>query len=308
MHVLAVDGGQSTIRVGHSNARTPVEVPGVSRQEGDVIAAVASAVIQGWRSSGAPRVDRAVLGLTTAPTDGPSRLELCSRVASRVEVPEVWLADDAVTGHAGALSLGWGVSIIVGTGVACLAMPRRGEPHIVGGHGFLLGDEGGAWWIGREGVRAVLRAADGRGPATALTDRAMRHFGALDDLGERLHGVPRPVDTIARFARAVLETADDGDAVAEGILDDACEELLTLAAAAVASIESDDDAVPVALGGRLLLDGPLRRRVERAFPGRIGSAHTRPADGSPFDGALLLGEGTDPGRYGELVYVWDAGS
>ena len=56
-----------------------------------------------------------------------------------------------MTSHAGALSLGWGVSLVAGTGVACLAVPAEGEPRIVGGHGYLLGDEGGAFWIGREG-------------------------------------------------------------------------------------------------------------------------------------------------------------
>ncbi len=306
MHVLGVDGGQSTIRLGYSGGPAPVEAEGVSRQEGDVVRSVAVAIVDGWHSAGAPQVDRAVLGLTTAPTDEPSQHALCAQVASGIHVPEVWLADDAVTGHAGALSLGWGVSIIVGTGVACLALPQQGAPHIVGGHGFLLGDEGGAWWIGREGVRAVLRAADGRAPATTLTERAERQFEGLSDLGERLHSAERPVNSIARFAPAVLEAADDGDAVAEAIADQAVEELTSLARAAAASIAPAGAAVPLALGGRLMQDGPLRQQFERAILEHLATTKTRSADGSPLDGALLLGAGADPGRYGDLVYVWGA--
>ena len=66
----------------------------------------------------------------------------------------------------GALSLGWGVSVVAGTGVACLTVPADGAARIVGGHGYLIGDEGGAFWIGREGIRAALRAMDGRGAST----------------------------------------------------------------------------------------------------------------------------------------------
>src|SRR5689334_18804531 len=156
--VLGVDGGQSAIRLRHADTGRVIEVDGVSRLEGDTVDAVVRAVADGWARLGAPVTDRVVLGLTTAPTDTPSRDRLCAGVARATDASEVWLADDAVTTHAGALSGSWGVSVTVGTGVACLAVPRAGDPCIIGGHGYLLGDEGGGFWIGREGLRAVLRA------------------------------------------------------------------------------------------------------------------------------------------------------
>jgi len=254
--------------------------------------------------TGAPEIERVVLGLTTAPTDAPSRRRLCAEVAARVDAPQVWLADDAVTGHAGALSLAWGCSVIVGTGVASLAMPRNGEARIIGGHGYLLGDEGGAFWIGSQGIRAVLQAIDGRGPSTALIAPAERHFGGLDDLGDRLHSSDRPVDTIARFAPDVLEVAADGDAVASAIVDEAVVELLTLVRATAGYVAPGGDPVPLALGGRLVESGILRDRLEQAIREELPAVMTRSADGSPLDGALLLGGEPDPGRYHELVYVW----
>jgi hypothetical protein len=63
--VLAVDGGQSTIRVRHSGAVGMVDLTGVSHQEGDTIWSVATTVGDGWRALGGPPVDRAVLGLTS---------------------------------------------------------------------------------------------------------------------------------------------------------------------------------------------------------------------------------------------------
>jgi len=304
--VLAIDGGQSAIRVRHSDLSDTVELEGVSRLEGDTIRAVAAAVAEGWRKAGAPATDRAVLGLTTAPTDGPSRRQLCEAVAEGVQTTQVWLADDAVTGHAGALSLDWGISIIVGTGVACLAVPPAAKAAIVGGHGYLFGDEGGAFWIGSAGLRAALKATDGRGPSTALIASAEEHFDGLGDVGDRLHSSQRPVDTVARFAPDVLARATTGDAVASAITDAAADELAALLLAARSHFAPEDEPVPLALGGRLLQTEPLRARLEQRIASGSTAVLVRSADGPPLDGALLLGARDVPGRYRDFVYVWEA--
>jgi N-acetylglucosamine kinase-like BadF-type ATPase len=309
MRVLAVDGGQSAIRLRHSSSERVVEVHGVSRLEGDTVDAVASAIAQGWLGSGFGACDRVVMGLSTAPADDPSRDRLCRHVDRVIRATDVWLADDTVTCHAGALSLGWGVSITAGTGVACLVVPELGEPSVLSGHGYLLGDEGGAFWIGREGLRAALRTADGRGPATALTDAAAGRFDGLADLAIRIHSAARPANEIAHFAPDVLRVADAGDAVAVGIAEAAATELVVLTRAAVAAARRGSSApdviVPVALGGRLLLPGrPLRRRLDTQLAREYLAAEVRSADGTSLDGALALGELPDPGRYASLVHVW----
>ena len=238
-----------------------MELPGVSRQQTDVVVAVARSIADGWRELDCPPSDRAVLGLTTAPFDTAARDQLCALVAQATNAPEVWLADDATTSGIGGLAGRPGVSITAGTGVACLAVPRDGAPQIVGGHGYLLGDEGGGFWFGRRGLAAVLRAAEGRGPATALTERARQRFGDLTDVHVRLHDSDRPVDTIAQFATEVLDAAEAGDAVAMGIVDEGARELLSLARAALDLVSAED--AEVALGGRLLIDQSLlRRRLE----------------------------------------------
>jgi N-acetylglucosamine kinase-like BadF-type ATPase len=52
-----------------------------------------------------------------------------------------------------------------------------GESALVGGWGYLLGDEGSGYWIGREGLRAVIRAADGIDPETDLTEMLLNALG-----------------------------------------------------------------------------------------------------------------------------------
>jgi N-acetylglucosamine kinase-like BadF-type ATPase len=279
----------------------------VSRQEGDTVGATASAVTKAWRDGRFEPVDRVVLGLSTAPADTDSADRLCAAVADATRAREVWLADDAVTAHAGALSGCPGVSLVVGTGVACLVLSVSGEPTILGGHGFLLGDEGGGFWIGRQGLNASLRARDGRGAATALTQAAQRRYGELDALHVRLHDAERPVDAIAQFAPDVLAAAEEGDAVADAIVEDSIGELTTLVRVAADTVGTEDDVI-VALGGRLLArDAPLRPRLERAVA-RAGLPVTlRDPEGSPLDGALRIGAGPSPAPYTRLVHEWPGG-
>jgi N-acetylglucosamine kinase-like BadF-type ATPase len=305
IRVLGVDGGQSGIRVGYSDGREPVELEGASHMEGDTLATVSDATIEGWRALGSPQTDRAVLGLTTVPASTAERQRLCHLVGTATHAASVWLTDDAVTAHAGALSMGWGVSVTAGTGVACVALPRDGTPRVIGGHGFLLGDEGGGYWIGREGLRAALRAHDGRGPATELEETAGRRFEGLNDLGPRIHRAPRAVDAIARFAPDVLAAAAD-DVVADEIVERATRELLTLISTAVSAVRSQGEPVPVALGGRLLDGGVLHERVLAAIGRGLPDVAPRRSDASPLAGALLLGAATDPGAWAPLVTDWVA--
>jgi glucosamine kinase len=301
LRVLAIDGGQSEVRARHSVSTGDASVGGVSRA-GGTDQRIAAAVLAAWQSLGSPDVDRAVLGLTTAPAERGDALRLAEGIGAAIDADEVWVCDDSVTSHAGALSLGTGVSLAAGTGVACLAVPVLGSPQILGGHGYLIGDEGGGFWIGREGLRAALRGHEGRGPQTALTALAEARFGALDSVPVRLHDDDRAVNAIAQFAGDVL-VASATDAEAEAIVDAAAAELHGVVAAAARQFDAGG-SVAVGLGGRLLVDRtPLRVALDR----RLASEPTlepRTADGSALDGAMLLGRHADPGRYMPLVHVW----
>jgi glucosamine kinase len=307
LRLLAVDGGQSAIRVRSSVLADEVEVQGVSRDTTSDDR-VATAIESGWSSLGRPTVERVALGMTTAPVDAALARALAARVGEAIGAGEVWVCDDAVTSHAGALSLGWGVSLTAGTGVACLVTPEQGEPSVVGGHGYLLGDEGGAYWIGREGLRAALRASEGRAPSTALGELATRRFGTLDSLPVRLHDDARSIDAIGRFATDVLAAATSDD-VAARIVDDAAIELHGVIGAAtrMARDARSRGPIPVGLGGRLLsAPTPLRDALDAVLAGDPTIA-ARTADVSPLDGAILLGSQATPGRYTSLVHAWRRG-
>ena len=64
----------------------------------------------------------------------------------------------------------YGIVVIAGTGSNFYGRNKNGKEAYVGGLGGLLTDEGSGYWIGRVALRSVVRAGDGRGEKTLLTD------------------------------------------------------------------------------------------------------------------------------------------
>ncbi len=108
------------------------------------------------------------------------------------------------------------VAVIAGTGSEYAGRSPTGEFAIAGGLDYLLSDEGSGFDIGLQGLRAVVRALDGRGPATSLLPRAQQWAGAtgISTLRTAMfdalaHDSPRT--QVASFARDVLELAGHDD-------------------------------------------------------------------------------------------------
>lgn len=157
---------------------------------------------------------------------------------------------------------GWGVALIAGTGAISFGKSPAGERARAGGWGYLVGDEGSAYDIAREAVRAALRASDGRGAPTQLVESVLHHFG-IERASALVPAVYRhnktdagasPIrpDQMAALAQLVTQAAEMGDAVAQEIVNRAGHEL-ALNVLAVARRLQLVSPVPLALAGGLLL-------------------------------------------------------
>jgi N-acetylmuramic acid 6-phosphate etherase len=218
------------------------------------LAALDEAVGAAFLAAGVPRgpVASACLGLAGAdrPDDQVALREWADRVrlAGKVEV-----TSDAAVLLAAGTPEGWGLVLIAGTGSIAFARSVDGRRARAGGWGYLLGDEGSAYALVMSGLQAVARAADGRGPATSLTERFLNRFG----LGKPQELIPAVYrggwdrTALAGLAALVVEVAE-GDAVAAKIVDEGAREL-ALAGEAVVRELGWVGPVPVALAGGLLL-------------------------------------------------------
>jgi N-acetylglucosamine kinase-like BadF-type ATPase len=140
----------------------------------------------------------------------------------------VHVTGDADTAQAGAFLGGPGVVVIAGTG--SMAFGRDGERHIrAGGHGFLLGDEGSAYWIGRAAARAALRWQDRMGGSELIHRLVLETTGTdLDDLVSDVCTHPAERSRLTALAPGLTALAGE-DPEAERITRQAAEHLAALA-------------------------------------------------------------------------------
>lgn len=143
------------------------------------------------------------------------------------------------------------VVIIAGTGSIAYGRNASGVAARAGGWGYVLGDEGSGYWIGRLALRAVVRQADGRGGRTLLTPLVLQHFDVAkpQDLVNAIYYRDVRPPAIAAVARYVQEAFDDGDSVAAHILDRAAAELVTSAASVTSQLGMTEDEFPFILAG-----------------------------------------------------------
>lgn len=286
-HALIADGAG---RVRGAGVAGPGNWEGVGLE--GALAAYREAVEQALAEAGASVGQLAAGGYGLAGYDWPSDHARLDPLVQKLGVPgpRVLVNDSAVALRAGAED-GVGVVIIAGTGTTVAGCNPAGQRWRTFGEGNDLGDLGGAGDIARLALRAVARAYTGAGPATALTEVFVRHYGAKSAI-EMLEWIvrgqaPRPTGALAP---QVFAAAEAGDAVAEAIIREVGTALGGNAAAVIRRLEMGELRFPVVLAG-----GVFRSRSEALVAAIMAPvravaprAHPRPLETLPVVGGVLL--------------------
>lgn len=288
---LAVDGGQSGIRARASWTDREATAAGYSHNGGAVsLLETLEALIASLHPS--EPIGTIAIGHTGLPVTDALRRQFAQRLRNRTRVARLVLAPDEVTAHIGALGGGPGVVVAAGTGTVTLGVARDGRSARVDGWGYLFGDAGSAFSIGRAGLDRALRCLDGRAESSQLLQVAQTYFGAdLRQASWELYGKPNVVDIVARFAPNLIACAESGDTEAGIIVEKAALEIAQSALSGSAPL-SQDSSIPVSVTGRLmqptgLLDSQFRRHLKALLPQSV----VRPPLGNPLDGAITLARG-----------------
>jgi N-acetylglucosamine kinase-like BadF-type ATPase len=184
-----------------------------------------------------------------------------------------------------------GIVIIAGTGSIVYGRNQQGYAARAGGWGHMIGDEGSGYWIGREALAAVMRAEDGRGPATELTPAVLEHFEVTDisRLPRLVYDRDTPRVGVAALGPIVQQTAENGDAVARRVIERASEELVLGARSVATRLEMRGDPFGFYLAGSIFriiprLTAEVTRRLVEVAPRSI----VETLDVEPAVGAVWL--------------------
>jgi N-acetylglucosamine kinase-like BadF-type ATPase len=293
-YFLGVDGGQSSTTavignrhgkiVGWAAAGPCNHVAGPEakakflRVIGECVAQAAARAGMAGRS-----FKSACFGMSGGPADKTALLH------ELIEAEHWMVTHDAMIARAGATSGEPGIVAIAGTGSIAFAQNAQGETARAGGWGYLFGDEGGAFDIVRQALRAVLREHEGWGARTALTP-ALIEAAAVSDANELLHAFYTPEwprDRIAGLAQIVNRMAEDGDPIAIGVLQNAARELAMLVGSVRRRLWAERETARVAWVGGVFRSAILLERFQTLVSLEENTVCEAPKHGPAF-GALLL--------------------
>ena len=179
--------------------------------------------------------------------------------------------NDMICGWAGALAGADGISIVSGTGSIAYGA-YGGRTARAGGWGELFSDEGSSYWVAREGLRVFARMSDGRTARGPLYELIRRHFNLERDLDlcARIYGSDSAQRSdIAQLSQIVAVAAAEGDRAAQGVIEQAAQELADLVTAVRAHLEVPRDAlISVSYSGGMFqlgerLTAPLMSGLKR---------------------------------------------
>ncbi len=160
-----------------------------------------------------------------------------------------------------------GIALIAGTGSIALGRNIQGTITRVGGWGHIFGDEGSGYEIGRQGLQAAARSADGREPRTALLELIMEEWKLnipSDLIGKVYHEKEKA--SIAQLSTLVFKAARNGDEMAQKIIEQAANELALAAITVGNTLDRPGETLPIALSGGLLLhEEDFREQVLQAI-------------------------------------------
>jgi glucosamine kinase len=272
--LIAVDGGQSstTCLVGDTDGRPlawrvggPIWHIGEPGGQERVRAAIADPIRAALDAVGRRPSDvrRAYLALTGS-SAAAARIAAELLPGARVES-----VSDAYAALASGTFGEPGLVVVSGTGSVAMSLDDRGRVVHRGGWGPLLGDDGSAYRIGLDALRAFTRAADGYPPPTLLLTAVAKAL-SLDEprqLFDAAYDGTLDRIAIARLAPLVADAAAQGDTVAEGIVRAAAEALARLVEVTAHASELRGSDRRVVLSGGVLLAGGL---VAARLSSRLG--------------------------------------
>jgi glucosamine kinase len=325
---LVIDGGRSRCRaalyrdgVRLGEVATGPGVPAVAEAGGPAAAAMATtfARVLDQLDLGDRPLGSACVGVTGVLGTGPAAELVAAALRPLVRARRILVTSDVVTGYCGAVGLGPGVVVAAGTGAIALAV-GQGASARVDGWGWLLGDAGSGFEVGRRGLAAALRAHDGRDGSPLLAKLAERELGPLDEVVRVVHGAANPVRVVAGFAEQVAEAAGAGDPLARAIWDDAAAELAAAALAAAARVRRPEGSGEPHNGPAGRWSGPelalswtgglwaARELLLEPFLAQVGARTAgeglapAPPLGSALDGGRLLADSSLPAPFDALVH------
>lgn len=298
-YVVGVDGGGTKTTatvVGDDLGPVASATTGPANQRSvgmDMASAnIASAIREAVRAADISLRDVAAICMCLAGFDTDLDLPVPQRAMGLLDYSGVAIFENDVVGAwAGATEGNPGLVVIAGTGSTALGMNEHGDLWRTDGWDYILGDCGSGYWIGREGIRAAMKALDGRTPPTRLCAELRTAFvvNTAEEMRRLVDSTTFGKVEIASFAAHVSRAANAGDGAAQGILAAAGRDLADQATAIIHMLQMESGEFTVGTVGSVFkstpwVTDPFRRGISQVAPRAVFRVPMHP----PQIGAAIL--------------------
>jgi N-acetylglucosamine kinase-like BadF-type ATPase len=276
MIYLGIDGGGSNLRaVLTTSDLTPLAEWQVARTSNpssigrEAAAQLLQEAVSGvlFQAGVSPDAATAV-GIGVAGADAAHSADWLAEVLRPV-LPTAYLAlsNDIEIALVGANGARLGMMLLAGTGSALYAINAAGDSRMFGGWGYLIGDDGGGYWMGREAIRHITDADDQHEAAAFADQPLVKHiFAATEvktarDLIPWLYGVQPPrIRDVAALTSAIFAAHAEGDFTAQAIVQEAAQALYGYVCMAERRLTLSRETLAFG-GGLLQSETPLQSAV-----------------------------------------------
>lgn len=237
-----------------------------------VLANLKEIVEQFLTESGCSLQDCQGVCLGTAGVDTEKSLLEVNEIVKQLHFPcRTLVVNDAEVALAAETKGEPGALLISGTGSIGYAINRTGETCRVGGYGYLVGDEGSAYWVSRKAIQYILRAFDQTGRKPEMFARIGDALGIreIDQLVDFVYQSNKA--EVAKLALSVVQAFEDDDPMAERIMKSAAAHLSSMAISLGRRLKMKDERYPLVFSGSMLTRTPwlmdeVTREVNCEFP------------------------------------------
>lgn len=269
MHYLGIDAGASATQWALIN-QSGVVISGVeAAMDGHIYRAASKERMNEVTDRIADQVkgftvNGVYLGITGVLTDGSIEQLLKEKFdADATVVSDIELA------YRANFSEGQGILLYAGTGSVAYAIDTNSGVHKIGGWGYLLGDEGAGYWIGREAIRQTLFTLESHDVINdgGLTQLILNNMDATDwdSIKEFVYSQER--SAIAALSRTVDTAANNGDTTAISILIAAAEHLVDLVHRVDGILRGS--LLPVKFTGGISSSAVITSELEKSLGNRV---------------------------------------
>jgi N-acetylglucosamine kinase-like BadF-type ATPase len=282
--VLGADCGGTASRAVLANAAGRVLGRGragagnpVARDPAGAAAALAQAIREALGDCDPGLVTAAVAGLAGAALLADPRVAAVYQehwTAIGLRCPLRTVTDAAVAFAAGTAEPS-GTVLIAGTGAVAAQIVDWTPVRAADGLGWLLGDEGSGFWLGRQAARHTARSLQRGEALSPLAAEVLSRIGGSGAEGfvTRVYQVTRT--ELGALATAVTASAAEGDPVAAALLSESADRL----AATLISLAPPQG--PIVLAGGLVTGVPaIRERLQERLTTALGRPGTVAGDGA----------------------------